>query len=398
MAIFNYKTKEVIGKIVYYGPGLGGKTTSLQYLHEHVIPERRGELFFLATEDDQTIYFELLPLQVGKVQDFNLRFQVYTVPGQVKYNNTRKAVLQGVDAIVFVADSQKARRKTNILGLENLKFNLAGYNRRLEDIPLIFQYNKRDLEGILTVEELNRDLNPGNLPYFESIAREGKGVLEAFEVISSLAIQNIETRLRQTKGKPPLSTSTTPQETLTSSRQEFSDYILGDDKEGLWGSTKGIDLLLSSDSNEPLPSNYYQDGDVIFEKGDPGDKMYYIESGKVEIVRLGEFEKEVLAVYQKGDFLGETALFNEKPWSMTAIARGFTQVQIMTKETLAEYIQKKPEIALALIKVLSSRIRGSNQTLNKLADKNKELSQRLNQAYKIIKQLTQENKMLKGLL
>ncbi len=397
MAIFNYKTKEVIGKIVYYGPGLGGKTTSLQYIHEHVIPERRGELFFLATEDDQTIYFELLPLQVGKVQDFDLRFQVYTVPGQVKYNNTRKAVLQGVDAIVFVADSQRARRKTNILGLENLKFNLAGYNRRLEDIPLVFQYNKRDLDGILTLEELNRDLNPGNLPYFESVAREGKGVLEAFEVISSLAIQNIEIRLRQTQGKPPLSTSPTPQGTLAPSRQEFSDYILGDDKEGLWGSTKGIDLLLSSDS-EPLPSTYYQDGDIIFEKGDPGDKMYYIESGKMEIVQLGELEKEVLAVYQKGDFFGEMALFADKPRSMTAIARGFTQVQVMTKETLPDYIQKKPEIALALIKTLSNRIQGSNQTISKLTDKNKELSQRLNQAYKIIKQLTQENKILKSLL
>jgi signal recognition particle receptor subunit beta len=397
MAIFNYKTKEVIGKIVYYGPGLGGKTTSLQYIHEHVIPERRGELFFLATEDDQTIYFELLPLQVGKVQDFNLRFQVYTVPGQVKYNNTRKAVLQGVDAIVFVADSQRARRKTNILGLENLKFNLAGYNRRLEDIPLVFQYNKRDLDGILTLEELNRDLNPGNLPYFESVAREGKGVLEAFEVISSLAIQNIETRLRQTQGKPSLSTSPTSRGTLAPSQQEFSDYILGDDKEGLWGSTKGIDLLLSSDS-EPLPSTYYQDGDIIFEKGDPGDKMYYIESGKIEIVQLGEFEKEVLAVYQKGDFFGEMALFADKPRSMTAIARGFTQVQVMTKETLPDYIYKKPEIALALIKTLSNRIQGSNQTISKLTDKNKELSQRLNQAYKIIKQLTQENKILKGLL
>ncbi|HWP49252.1 MAG TPA: cyclic nucleotide-binding domain-containing protein [Candidatus Limnocylindrales bacterium] len=397
MAIFNYKTKEVIGKIVYYGPGLGGKTTSLQYIHEHVIPERRGELFFLATEDDQTIYFELLPLQVGKVQDFNLRFQVYTVPGQVKYNNTRKAVLQGVDAIVFVADSQRARRKTNILGLENLKFNLAGYNRRLEDIPLVFQYNKRDLDGILTLEELNRDLNPGNLPYFESVAREGKGVLEAFEVISSLAVQNIETRLRQTQGKSPLSTSTTSQGTLAPSQQEFSDYILGDDKEGLWGSTKGIDLLLSSDS-DPLPCAYYQDGDIIFEKGDPGDKMYYIESGKVEIVQWGELEKEVLAVYQKGDFFGEMALFADKPRSITAIARGFTQVQVMTKETLSDYIHKKPEIALALIKTLSNRIQGSNQTIGKLTDKNKELSQRLNQAYKIIKQLTQENKILKGLL
>ena len=126
MPIFNYKAKEVIAKIVYYGSGLCGKTTSLQHIHQQAIPEQKGELYFLATETDQTIYFELLPLHVGEIKNFKLRFQVYTVPGQVKYNNTRKAVLQGVDAIVFVADSQRSRRKANLISFENLKYNLKG--------------------------------------------------------------------------------------------------------------------------------------------------------------------------------------------------------------------------------------------------------------------------------
>ena len=136
MPIFNYKAKEMIVKIVYYGPGLGGKTTSLQYLHEETIAERKGDLYFLATETDQTIYFELLPLHVGEIKDFKLRFQVYTVPGQVKYNNTRKAVLQGVDAIVFVADSQRSRREANLTSFKNLIYNLrGGYNVLLQNLP-----------------------------------------------------------------------------------------------------------------------------------------------------------------------------------------------------------------------------------------------------------------------
>ena len=136
MPIFNYKAKEMIVKIVFYGPGLCGKTTSLQFLHQQTIQERKGELYFLATETDQTIYFELLPLYVGEIKNFKLRFQVYTVPGQVKYNNTRKAVLQGVDAIVFVADSQRSRREANLISFKNLQYNLkAGYNILLKSVP-----------------------------------------------------------------------------------------------------------------------------------------------------------------------------------------------------------------------------------------------------------------------
>ncbi len=202
MPIFNYKAKEMIVKIVYYGLGYAGKTTSLQFLHQQTIPERKGELYFLATETDETIYFELLPLYVGEIRNFKLRFQVYTVPGQVKYNNTRKAVLQGVDAIVFVADSQITRREANVISFKNLHYNLkAGYNISLKHVPMVYEFNKRDMDDLLTIEELNQDLNPWHLPYFETIATQGTGVLETFEAISVQAISNLEQRLLEMEGK-----------------------------------------------------------------------------------------------------------------------------------------------------------------------------------------------------
>jgi len=425
MAIFNYKTKEIIGKIVYYGPGLGGKTTSLQYLHQSVVPERRGELYFLATEADQTIYFELLPLRVGEIQDFKLRFQVYTVPGQVKYNNTRRAVLQGADAVVFVADSQSSRRKANILSFENLRSNLAEYNLRLKDVPLVYAYNKRDLAPILTVEALNQDVNPLNLPYFETIATEGKGVLEAFELISALAIQKIEERLRQPKVEDPAVAQAPSGEIPAASKgaaprsdQDFSGYLSGDDEEAYLGSNKEIDLLdLPSSDKTPgsrekeksllsleeekglsysdLFAITYRDGEIIFEKGDPGSEMYFIEEGAVEIVQFVELKKKVLVTYKKGDFFGEMVLFDDKPRSATAVARGTTRLFAVTKETLNSQVQKKPEITQALLKALSARIRGSNQAISKLTEKNKELTQRLNLAYAVIKRLMRENKLLK---
>jgi signal recognition particle receptor subunit beta len=400
MAIFNYKNKEIIGKIVYYGPGLGGKTTSLQYLHQHIVPDRRGEMLFLNTDTDRTIYFELLPLRVGRIQDFRLRFQVYTVPGQVKYNNTRRAVLQGADAIVFVADSQRSRQEANGISLDNLKANLAGYNQRLEDVPLVYQYNKRDLEAIATIEELNRDLNPRGLPYFESVAREGIGILDAFELISSLAIQGLEERLRRAKGESTTtSTSISPQEVSKSSEQTSSGYLSGDDDEAYFGSTKEVDLFSFSSSDIDPFTVTYEGGDVIFEKGDPAKEMYFVEDGKVEFVELtAEFKKKVLITYGKGDLLGETILFNDNPRPVTAIAKGVTHLVPITKESLNDQIRRKPEIAFALIKTLTARIQRSNQMLSNLADQNKKLTQRLNETYNLVKKLTQEIKVLKQVL
>ena len=200
MPIFNYKAKEVIAKIVYYGPGLCGKTTSLQHIHQQAIPEQKGELYFLATETDQTIYFELLPLHVGEIKDFKLRFQVYTVPGQVHYDATRKLVLRGADGIVFVADSMRVQREKNIESLENMAINLKEKGIDVTKIPLVMQYNKRDLEGsnipVLTIAELERDLNAHlSAPFFTASALKGEGVFETLREISKLTVRDVSRKV-----------------------------------------------------------------------------------------------------------------------------------------------------------------------------------------------------------
>ena len=175
-----------------YGPGLSGKTTNLQYLHSIFDPSRRGKLLSLATEADRTLFFDFLPVEIGKISDFSIRFQLYTVPGQVRYNATRKIVLKGADAVVFVADSQKEMRDSNIESLKNMYENLIENNINPDEISIVLQFNKRDLSNILSVDELNKDLNPeSKYNYFESIAVKGEGVEKTFREITKLVIKNI---------------------------------------------------------------------------------------------------------------------------------------------------------------------------------------------------------------
>jgi signal recognition particle receptor subunit beta len=196
MALFNYATKEITLKIVYYGPGLSGKTTNIEYLHSTFDPKRRGKLLSLSTEADRTLFFDFLPVEIGKIKDFSIRFQLYTVPGQVRYNSTRKLVLKGADAVVFVADSQKEMMEANLESLENMKENLMENNLDPEDIPIVFQYNKRDLPSTLTIDELNKELNVRDCKHFESVAIEGKGVQEAFETVTRQVLKHIAKKHR----------------------------------------------------------------------------------------------------------------------------------------------------------------------------------------------------------
>jgi GTPase SAR1 family protein len=192
MALFNYATKEITIKIVYYGPGLSGKTTNLQYLHSSFDPNKRGKLLSLATEADRTLFFDFLPVDLGKIRDFSVRFQLYTVPGQVRYNATRKLVLKGADAVVFVADSQREMKEQNIESLRNMQENLLANNIDPYDIPLIFQYNKRDISNIMQVDELEKDLNQeAKYQFKEAIAIDGVGVQETFQQITRLVIEGI---------------------------------------------------------------------------------------------------------------------------------------------------------------------------------------------------------------
>jgi signal recognition particle receptor subunit beta len=203
MALFNYTTKEITIKIVYYGPGLGGKTTNLQYLHFILDPNKRSRLVSLPTETDRTLFFDLLPVDLGKMRDFSIRFQLYTVPGQVRYNATRKIVLKGADAVVFVADSQREMKEQNIESFKNMRENLIANNIDPDKVPILFQYNKRDLTNILSIDELNKDLNEkGEYDYVEAIATDGVGVEESFQNIKNIIIAEIER-----KQKIKLSTS-----------------------------------------------------------------------------------------------------------------------------------------------------------------------------------------------
>jgi small GTP-binding protein len=191
MALFNYAAKEITLKVVYYGPGLCGKTTNLQSLHAEMSPDKKSKLLSLSTESDRTLFFDFMPIALGKVKDFDIKFQLYTVPGQVRYNATRKLVLKGADAVVFVADSQEAMREQNIESLENMKENLIANNLKPDDIPLVLQYNKRDLNNILSVKELNKDLNRSGDKIIEAAAINGKGVEATFKLITSRLLKHI---------------------------------------------------------------------------------------------------------------------------------------------------------------------------------------------------------------
>ena len=191
MSMINYASREINCKIVYYGTGLGGKTTNLEYVHSKVDPESRGKMISLATETDRTLFFDFLPVDLGSIRGFKTRFHLYTVPGQVYYNASRKLILKGVDGIIFVADSQAQRAEANIEAMHNLFENLESYGYDLESIPFAIQYNKRDLDNILPVEELREQLNPAGVPDFEGIAIEGKGVFETLRAVSKLVVKTL---------------------------------------------------------------------------------------------------------------------------------------------------------------------------------------------------------------
>lgn len=192
MALVNYAQREINCKIVYYGTGLGGKTTNLKYIHSQLAPTTRGELISLATETERTLFFDFLPLDLGEVQGFKTRFSLYTVPGQVEYNASRKLILNGVDGIIFVADSDVTRSKDNVDSLQNMIENLSEYNLTLDNIPWVLQYNKRDLATAMPVERLEKELNIRAVPSFEAISSEGLGVFATLKAISKLILNRLQ--------------------------------------------------------------------------------------------------------------------------------------------------------------------------------------------------------------
>jgi len=191
LSVINYSSREITFKIVYYGTGLGGKTTNLKVIYNKISPETRGKMISLATEMDRTLFFDFLPMDIGSVKGFKTKFQLYTVPGQIYYNASRKLILKGVDGIVFVADSQIERFEDNIESVDNLLENLAEHNLKIEDIPFVMQYNKRDLPNISSIEDLQNAINPWNIPYFEAVATQGIGVFETLKSVSKMILQRL---------------------------------------------------------------------------------------------------------------------------------------------------------------------------------------------------------------
>jgi signal recognition particle receptor subunit beta len=201
MVLFNYSTRELTAKIVYYGPGLCGKTTNLQYIYNS-LPEsvRKGKLLSLATKTDRTLFFDFLPIELGTIRGMRTRVQLYTVPGQVFYNSTRKLVLKGADGVVFVADSQAKMIEANIESYRNLEENLREMGIRLEEIPLVMQFNKRDLQSLASIEEMNTRINRHNAPFYEAVAMTGIGVEDTLKAITKLVLNNLSARYRIEEG------------------------------------------------------------------------------------------------------------------------------------------------------------------------------------------------------
>ena len=223
MSMINYASREINCKLVYYGPGLGGKTTNLEHVYGKVAPDKRGKMVSLATESERTLFFDFLPVDLGTIRGFKTRFHLYTVPGQVYYNASRKLILKGVDGVVFVADSQMDRMEANVESMQNLYDNMAEYGYDLTKIPFLIQYNKRDLPNAASIAELQQQLNPGwevaeagkqrqtpdpnnegewlvtqvdgtwveRAPFFESIAINGDGVFETLRHIAKLVLKTL---------------------------------------------------------------------------------------------------------------------------------------------------------------------------------------------------------------
>jgi signal recognition particle receptor subunit beta len=191
VSFINYSSREINCKIVYYGPGLCGKTTNLQYIYNKTNPEAKGKMISLATETDRTLFFDFLPLALGEIRGFKTRFHLYTVPGQVFYDASRKLILKGVDGVVFVGDSQMERMEANIESLDNLRTNLAEQGYDLDKLPYVVQYNKRDLPNATPMAELEEALNPTKVPQFEAVATKGVGVFDTLKAVAKLVLTEL---------------------------------------------------------------------------------------------------------------------------------------------------------------------------------------------------------------
>lgn len=279
MAFINYINKEINAKIVYYGPGLSGKTTNILYIHKKLTPESRGKLVSLATQTDRTLFFDFLPISIGEINGFKVRFHLYTVPGQIFYNTTRKMVLKGVDGIVFVADSQKQMLEDNIESMKNLEENLNDYGIDINSIPLVIQYNKRDLENAMDLEELHLHLNKRKVPFFTAVATEGVGVLETLMAICRLVIKRLKEleKKNEQEGKEEADIRQESKKTLE------KDYLPEDYADS---AIKILDGIIKDDVSEVVEEEKDEIENIISE-------IKEIETEKKEEINIKSFNKDI---------------------------------------------------------------------------------------------------------
>jgi len=223
MVKINISQKKITCKVVYYGPGLSGKTTNLEKIHANAPTDRRGELTSIQTQGDRTLFFDFLPLDLGQVAGMRTMLQLYTVPGQVYYNATRKLVLQGVDGIVFVADSAEDKLAENKESMANLLENLAEYDRDLADLPHVIQYNKRDLSNAMSIEELDDALNEFDVPSFLSVATEGEGVFPTLQCLAAMVIESVTPKAKSHKNRKPRAKSRQSEDEVVDSKGDKPD-------------------------------------------------------------------------------------------------------------------------------------------------------------------------------
>ncbi len=247
MALFNYTSREINAKIVYYGPGLSGKTTNIKTIYEKIVPEKKGKLITLPTYSDRTLFFDFFPLEAGEIKGYKMRFHLYTVPGQVFYNATRKLVLKGADGVVFVADSQDGMMDSNLESLYNLKKNLADHGININDFPVVLQYNKRDLPNVLPVEVLDKTLNSRGLPYFSASASTGEGVLETLTAISKLVLGDLREMIESGRPKKRMPV---PKETADTEAAITPSSVQGDIRHDR---TEDLRNWVESDASAAVP-------------------------------------------------------------------------------------------------------------------------------------------------
>lgn len=260
MVLFNYATKEITAKVVYYGPGLCGKTTNLQFVYDSLPSNNKSKMLSLSTKTDRTLFFDFLPLDIGKIRGMRTKLQLYTVPGQVYYNSTRQLVLKGADGIVFVADSQDAALDANQESLQNLEDNLKRQGIRIREIPLVIQYNKRDLPNALPVAELEREVNKLHVPSYESVATTGIGVEETLKGITHLVLAHLVKKYGL-EGSEPLEKEIHILNATAAAEQP---------EESLWEPAEQETHPM--DETRPIPLSAAPEGEVEFEFDGEGDE------------------------------------------------------------------------------------------------------------------------------